>query len=103
MEVVNAEMWWIALGVGLVVVLVVALLLQLIVSTARRIRRTLEAIWVAGPMIANHTAHVDLVRRINLVAGEILEAAGRIEEHTARIHEHADGCAGCPRCVVGWS
>ncbi len=103
MEAVNAPMWWITLGVGLVIVLVVALLLQLIVNTARRIRGTLEAIWVAGPMIANNTAHVDLVRRINLVAGHILEVAGRIVGHTERIQEHADGCAGCPHCVVGWS
>lgn len=100
---VNAQMWWLALGVGLVIVLVVAVLLQLIVSTARRIRGTLEAIWVAGPMIANNTAHIDLVRRIDLVAGRIPEVAGRIVGHTSRIQEHANGCAGCPRCVVGWS
>lgn len=102
-EAVNAQLWWITLGVGLVIVLVVAVLLQLIVNTARRIRETLVAIWVAGPMIANNTAHVDLVRRINMVAGEILEVAGGIVGHTSRIQEHADGCAGCPRCVVGWS
>lgn len=100
---VNAGMWWITLGVGLAVVAVVALLLVLVLHTARRIREVLEEIWVVGPAIASHTAHVDLLRRINLTAGEVVERAGQIDGHVARIQEHADGCAGCPRCVTGWS
>lgn len=100
--VVNESMWWIALGLGLVVTLVVAVLLQLIVNSARRIRATVADIWVAGPLIANNTAHVEVLRRINQVAGDILETAGTIERHTRQIHEHANGCPGCPRCVIGW-
>lgn len=99
----NPGMWWLTLGVGLVVAVVVAVLLRLVLSTARRIRAALEEIWVVGPAIASHTAHVDLLRRINLTAGEILEAAGQIDGSVARVQEHADGCAGCPRCVTGWS
>ena len=101
--VVNETMWWIALGLGLVVTLVVALLLHMIVASARRIRATVADIWVAGPLIANNTAHVEVLRRINQVAGGILETAGAIEGHTRSIHEHANGCPGCPRCVIGWS
>ncbi len=101
--VVNETLWWITLGAGLVVTLVVAVLLQLIVSSARRIRGTVADIWVAGPLIANNTAHVDVLRRINHVAGDILRTAGEIEAHTRSIHEHANGCPGCPRCVIGWS
>lgn len=100
---VNAGMWWITLGVGLVVVGVVALLLGLVLATARRIREVLQEIWVVGPAIASHTAHVDLLRRINLIAGEVVGRAGEIDGHVSRIQEHADGCAGCPRCVTGWS
>lgn len=95
-------MWWISLAVGLVVTGVVALLLTLIVRSARRIRGTLEQVWVAGPGIAGNTVHLDLVRRINLVAADILEAGGRIVIASSRIQEHAHGCAGCPRCVTGW-
>lgn len=101
--VVDTGMWWITLGVGVAVVGVVALLLGLVLSTARRIRAVLEEIWVVGPAIASHTAHVDLLRRINLTAGEVLERAGQIDGHVARIQQHAEGCAGCPRCVTGWS
>lgn len=95
-------LWGLSLGVGAVVVGVVALLLHLIVRTAGRIRATLEEVWVAGPAIANNTAHLDLLRRINRVSGEILDGAGRIAADLGRIQEHADGCAGCPYCVVGW-
>ena len=100
---VNAGMWWLTLGVGAVVVLVVGVLLHLIATTAVRIRAALVQIWVVGPMIANNTAHVDVLRQINLVAADILAAAGGIAKHTASIREHAEGCAGCPRCVTGWS
>jgi len=100
--VVNTAMWGLSLGLGLVVILVVALLLHLIVSSARRIRGTVADIWVAGPLIANNTAHLDVLRQINLVAGEILEGAGLVAEHSAHLAAHASGCAGCPRCVTGW-
>lgn len=100
---VNATMWWITLGVGAVVAAVVALLLGLVLASTRRIRRTVAEIWVVGPGIARNTAHLDLLRRINLIGGDLLEGAGSIEEHAARLQRHAEGCAGCPRCVTGWS
>lgn len=96
-------MWWLTLGLGFVVILVVAVLLQLVLGSARRIRGTVADIWVAGPLIANNTAHVDVIRQINIVAGDILGGAGLIEQHTAHLASHASGCAGCPRCVTGWS
>lgn len=101
--VVNVEMWWITLGVGAVVVAVVALLLGLVLASARRIRGIVAEIWVVGPRIANNTAHLDLLRPINLTAGDVLGQGGRILEHAGRIQQHAEGCAGCPRCVTGWS
>ena len=94
--------WWIALGLGAVVVGVVALLLHLIRAAAGRIAGILEEVWVAGPGIANNTAHLDLLRRIDLACGDVQEVAGRIERAAGRIQEHADGCAGCPWCVTGW-
>ncbi len=101
--VVNEGMWWLSLGLGFVVILVVAVLLQLVVNSARRIRATVAEIWVAGPLIANNTAHVDVIREINVVAGDILDGAGHIAGHAAHLADHASGCAGCPRCVTGWN
>lgn len=94
--------WWIALGVGAVVVGVVALLLWMILRSARRIRATVEEIWVVGPYIAASTAHLDRLRRINQLAGFLLRDADRIRTAAGRLHEHASGCPGCPYCVTGW-
>lgn len=98
----DIELWWTRLGTGAVVVIVVAILLAMILASARRIRSTVAEIWVVGPSVANNTAHLDVLRRINRVAGQVLEAAGGIPDNLTRIHEHAGGCAGCPRCVTGW-
>lgn len=99
----DIQLWWIALGAGVAVELVVWVLLALITASAGRIRDTVAEIWVVGPKIAANTAHVDVLRYINRVAGDILSAAGGVAENAAWIHEHANGCPGCPRCVVGWS
>lgn len=101
-EAANTGMWWLALGAGAAVVAVVALLLALILASARRIRGVVSEIWVVGPAIARNTAHLDLLRRINLITGDLLEGAGAIDENTARVQRHAEGCAGCPQCVTGW-
>ncbi len=98
----DAQLWWLALGVGVVVELVVWLLLALIASSAGRIRETVAEIWIVGPKIANNTAHIDVLRYINQTAGEVLASAGGIADNAASIHEHANGCPGCPQCVIGW-
>lgn len=98
----DAQLWWIALGVGVVVELVVWVLLALIAASAGRIRKTVADIWVVGPKIASNTAHIDVLRYVNRTAGDILTSAGGIARNAAHIHEHANGCPGCPRCVIGW-
>ena len=65
-------LWWLTLAAGLVVVAVVAALLAAIIATARRIKATLTEIWTVGQAIANNTAHLDLLRRINLAASDIV-------------------------------
>ncbi len=97
----TAALWWTTLAVGLVVVLVVALLLAAVIATARRIRGVVSEIWVVGPKIANHTAHLDLVRRINRVAADLVADARGIGEDARRIREHAESCPRCPDCVGG--
>ncbi|CAN5247509.1 hypothetical protein BH20GEM2_BH20GEM2_03760 [soil metagenome] len=94
--------WWVTLGLGVVVTAVVAVLLVLIYRSALRIRDTVAEIWVAGPAIAAQTAHLAILRRVNLTAGEILATAGEIGGNAGRIQEHAEGCSGCPYCVIGW-
>ena len=82
--------WWISLGIGVVVILVVAALLTAIRRTARQINETAADIWVVGQRIANNTVHIPLLQRTNHIVDGILERASGIEEATARIEEHAE-------------
>lgn len=97
--------WMASLGIFVVVLVVVAVLLTLIVRTARKILGGVEAIWNTGQRIANNTVHIALLKHTNDVAGQILESAVGVVHATAAMHAHATTCPGCPRCVLGpeWS
>lgn len=93
--------WWVSLGIGIVVILVVAILLTLIVRTARQIDETAGDIWIVGQRIANNTVHIPLLNRTNRIIGGLLERTSGIDGAVARIEEHALDCPGCPHCVLG--
>ena len=95
------QMWIVTLVVYGVVVAVVATMLTLILMTARRIRDGVAAIWGAGPKVANHTVQIALRDTTNHLGAQILDAAGRVVGGTAAMKTHADGCPGCPACVLG--
>lgn len=86
--------WGVSLGIGVVVILVVAVLLALIVRTARQIEQGVAEIWTVGQRIANNTIHIPLLHRTNQVVDGILERAGGIDGATAAIEEHALDCPG---------
>jgi len=86
--------WWVSLAVGVVVILVVALLLTLVVRTARDIDAGAAQIWVVGKHVANNTVHVALLQRTNQLAGEILASAGGIITQAQRVEAHAAACPG---------
>lgn len=93
--------WAITLGVFVVVLIVVAILLTLILRTARQITGGVSAIWNVGQRIANNTIHIALLSRTNLVAGRILASAVGVVNATGGVKEHAKDCPMCPACVIG--
>ena len=95
------QVWIVSLGVFVVVLLVVAALLTLILSTAKQIHGGVSAIWTVGQKIANNTIHLALLDRTNVLAGRILQSAGGVAAATDAIAAHANGCPGCPACVIG--
>ncbi len=95
------RMWIITLVIYGVVLLVVALLLTLIVREARRIKAGVSEIWNVGQKIANNTIHIALLEKTNHIAAGILQSAGGVVHATAAIKAHAEGCPGCPTCVLG--
>ncbi|MGH3086302.1 MAG: hypothetical protein ACRDSJ_03150 [Rubrobacteraceae bacterium] len=84
--------WGVSLVIGVVVIVVVAILLTLIVRTARQIEAGVSEIWTVGQRIANNTVHIPLLHETNRVVDGILEKASGIDGATAHIEEHADDC-----------
>src|SRR5215218_2905626 len=71
-------LWWLTLGIALVVILVVAVLLIAIAAAANRIDRHVEAIWGAGKDIATNTVQIWQLQKTNATAGQILGVAQNI-------------------------
>lgn len=70
----NVMMWWITLGVGLVVAVVAVILLQLLLVQVHRIERVALAIWETGKQVAANTATTwmleDTTERLDLLTQE---------------------------------
>lgn len=81
----DLQWWWLALGLAVVVVGVVAVLLELIVRSANRIHRAVSDIWTGGKIIAGNTVTLALLHRTNDLAKALLESAGRIAHAASRI------------------
>ena len=93
--------WWVSLGLGVVVSGVVGLLLWLIHRGAETIEGCVERIWDAGQRVANNTVHIPALYKTREVAGQILATALRIDAGATAIERHAKGCPGCPQCMLG--
>lgn len=94
------EWWWLGLAISAAVVAVVAVLLGLIVATARSIDRHASEIWVVGKQIAGHTATLWTLSEVAGATPRIRRAAEALEESSARIAEtlsHARGTGGGAR------
>jgi hypothetical protein len=83
------------------VILILAFLLGRIAGTAREIEQGAAAIWATGQRIANNTIHIPLLATTNRLLTGILVRASGINAAAEQIEVHADGCPGCPRCVLG--
>ncbi|MFN8482254.1 MAG: hypothetical protein U0768_04220 [Anaerolineae bacterium] len=93
-------LWLVSLALAIVVTAVVGWLLSKILKTGMEIEHGAAAIWTTGKMVANNTIHIPLLVDTNRTAGAILSTAQQIEQGAAAIEQHADGCPGCPACVL---
>ena len=93
-------LWWLSLAVLLVVTGVVALLLTLVLRSARNIEHAAGDVWTMGKLVANNTIHIPQLVETNRYAGQILETAKQIVAGSAAIEQHAEGCPGCPQCAL---
>jgi len=93
-------LWAVSLLVAVVVLVVLIGLLTAILRTARQIDDGAKQVWTAGKQVANCTIQLALLKRTNQLVADILEGANGILHNAGRIAQHAQGCSGCPRCVI---
>jgi hypothetical protein len=77
------EMWWLSLAIFGVVIVVVAILLGLIIATAKSIDRHAAEIWIEGKKIAGNTVSIWILEKVDQQAEGMSQALKSIE-HTAR-------------------
>ncbi len=91
----------ISLVLGVVVTLVVSLLLNAILRTARGIDAGAAQVWVVGKLVARNTVHIPALIQTNQMVADIAEGVGTILLAVQRIAAHAGRCPGCPTCLTG--
>ena len=74
----NQTLWWITLGVGLIVALVVWGLLEALRRTVLEVNRAVDDVWTMGKRLAQNTATTHLLTTTTERGGELLE---ELEEH----------------------
>ena len=85
----NILLWWVALGLGVVVILVATILLLIIINNARTIHQAVSKIWDTGQRVANNTIHVPIL--------------GQSISHLNRTLAHAVNCIELTKSRTGES
>ena len=85
----NILLWWVALGLGVVVILVATILLMIIINNARTIHQAVSKIWDTGQRGANNTIHVPIL--------------GQSISHLNRTLAHAANCIELTQPQIGES
>jgi hypothetical protein len=76
----NQTAWWVSLGIGLVVALVVWGLLEALRRTVAEVERAVDDVWTMGKRVAQNTSTSYLMGTTLERGGELL---GELEEHRA--------------------
>ena len=83
--------WWMTLGIGLVVAVIAVVLLQLFYRQVRRIEAGSEAIWQAGKEVARNTATTWMLHQTTVRLDGLSDEARR---HDAGLVDALAGAAG---------
>ena len=73
-------LWWMTLGIGLVVALVAVVLLQLFYRQVRRIEAGAGAIWETGKQVARNTATTWMLGQTTVRLDQLTDEALRHDE-----------------------
>jgi len=86
-------LWWLSLGIAAIVVVVVAVLLGLIIATAKRIDGHAAAIWTVGKQIAGNTVSIWMLEQTNEHLIAIHQSAKAIEQSAGDIDQKLQALA----------
>ncbi len=81
------QLWWLSLAIFAAVVVVVALLLGLIIATARSIDNHAAAIWTEGKKIAGNTVSIWMLEQTNAQLDTLNSTVQNISKVTASIDQ----------------
>lgn len=87
----GGAMWWLTLGLGLVVALIAVILLQIFYRLVRRIEAGSEAIWETGKKVARNTATTWMLHQTTVRLDGLTEEALR---HDAFLDEALGAASG---------
>lgn len=73
----NEGLWWITLGIGLVVALVVWALLELLRRSVLEVERSVDELWTMGKQLAQNTATSHVLETTTQRGAELLDEVGR--------------------------
>lgn len=76
------ELWWLALGIGAVVVVAVAILLGMVIAAARSIDRHAHLVWIEGKKIAGNTVSIWLLEQVDGRLESLVESAEALRHST---------------------
>ena len=83
----NEASWWLTLGMGAVVLVVVWALLELLRRTVDDVDRAVAAVWTMGKRLAQNTQTTHLLQGTKARGAELLE---ELESHQ-RLAERSEG------------
>lgn len=70
----DQTLWWVTLGIGLVVALVVTALLEMLRRTVVQVQRGVEDVWAAGQRVAQNTQTSHLLSTTKERGGDLVAA-----------------------------
>lgn len=88
------ELWWLALGLFAVVVVVVAVLLGWVIAAAKEIDRRAEDIWTVGKEIAGNTVSIWMLESTNANLERIEKAVGSLDSSVRSLNERLSAGGG---------
>jgi type II secretory pathway component PulF len=76
----NEELWWLTLGIGLIVALVVWALLEVLRRSVNEVEKSVDRVWTMGKRVAQNTSTTYLLTTTKERGGDLLE---ELEQHRA--------------------